>query len=485
LAVGRQFGPFTLRRKLARGGMADIFLATRRVDQDEELCVIKMMLPSSLRNPQALKLFLGEARLAAKLDHPNVVRILSLDRADDYYFIAMEYVPGETLFHMIHRALQVKRPVRPLEAAAAIHQACAGLTHAHESTDPSGKPLNLVHRDISPSNIIMSYDGVVKILDFGIAAAATRTAGFPEGKALGKFSYMSPEQCLGEDLDQRSDIFSLGIVFWEFITGTALFQATDRKAIVDAILDGNVPRPSSVNQNIPPALDDVIMKALAHRPKDRFQSSREMSVAISRCCDGDRVSEADLAKMMLEMFSGKRADLSREGEVGEEIVLEDLLFDDLEAKPPVRKDGEGGRRRSRIPRSTLVLLVVAILLLTGALVLRFAATGPTEQAPARKPPAQEAARGIINVDSSPRGARITIQGEDTGKVTPATVTGMHIGADLEVGLFKNGYSAWYGRIRLENEEARRISAELIQDPSAKPKKKPTRKPRRKRRKRKR
>ncbi|MBW1811442.1 MAG: serine/threonine protein kinase, partial [Deltaproteobacteria bacterium] len=234
--------------------MADIFLATRRTDRGETLCVIKMMLPKSLRNPEALKLFLGEARLAALLDHPNIVRILQLDRVDDYYFIAMEYIPGETLFHLLHQNARLQQKLTAWQAAGIIRQACQGLGYAHGMTNIQGKPLNLVHRDISLSNIILSYSGQVKILDFGIAAAETRTVGFPQGKALGKSSYMSPEQCIGDKMDRRSDLFSLGIVFWELSTGGALFPGSNRKAISKNIISGEVPRPSIHNSEIPAGL---------------------------------------------------------------------------------------------------------------------------------------------------------------------------------------------------------------------------------------
>jgi len=460
LAVGTQFGPFTLLRKLARGGMADIFLARRRTDQEDELCVIKMMLPKSLRNPQALKLFLGEARLASQLDHENIVRILKLDRVDDYYFIAMEYVPGETIFHLIHQAAHARRPIQPLEAAAIVHQAAAGLANAHALTDKDGAPLNIVHRDISPSNIILSYDGIVKILDFGIAAAKTRTAGFPEGKALGKFSYMSPEQCTGEKVDRRSDLFSLGIVFWELSTGAALFHGADKRAIVASISSGYTPRPRSVNLNIPEPLEEIIMRSLATSPKSRFQSGWEMAEAIEKACDGRLPSREDLSEMMIELFSKRRARLSRIGDVGEEIELETLLFDDLDAAPPARKEEKKKRKLTVLSRGTIILLIVASLLLIGAVGLRVYLSRDHPQKPDGLPVNSEVAEGVIDVDSSPRGAIISINGEETDKKTPASISGVPLDADIEVGLSRKGYETWFGKVRLEENSQRRIYAVL-------------------------
>jgi eukaryotic-like serine/threonine-protein kinase len=459
LAVGKQFGAFTLLRKLARGGMADIFLASRRLEESEELCVIKMMLPSSLRNPQALKLFLGEARLAAQLEHPNIVHIISLDRVDDYYFIAMEYVPGETLFSMLHQAAKVRRPIKPLEAAAVIRQAAVGLASAHALCDKAGKPLNLVHRDVSPSNIILSYDGQVKILDFGIAAAETRTAGFPEGKALGKFSYMSPEQCLGEDLDRRSDIFSLGIVFWELVTGGALFSGQDKRVIVASILDGLIPTPSSCNADVPAEIEDVIMKALRRRSRDRFQTAWEMSEAIEKACGDSLPAESDLSRMMEQLYTKHRADLARTGDVGEELALENLLFDDLDAPVPVREEDPPKRRRGRLPRSTIVLLAIVVVLLAAAAGVVLLKKNHPKGA-VDKSPALSNKTGTIMVDSSPRGARISVDGRDTGEITPGYLSDVPLGAELEIGLYKKGFDPWHGKVLLESEDTRRVNALL-------------------------
>lgn len=438
--------------------MADIFLARRRSGEGEELCVIKMMLPSSLRNPQALKLFLGEARLAAQLDHPNIVRIISLDRVDNYYFIAMEYVPGETLFGLVHQAAAVGKKVEALEAAAIIRQAAVGLASAHALCDPGGKPLNLVHRDVSPSNIILSYDGRVKILDFGIAAAETRTAGFPQGKALGKFSYMSPEQCMGEDLDRRSDIFSLGIVFWELLTGGALFGGRDKRVIVASILDGMIPTPSSCNPNIPPDIEEIVMKALRRRPRDRFQTAWEMAEAIERVCP-DMPSESDLSGMIERLFSKRRARLARTGDVGEELDLEKLLFDDLNAPLPSRGDERPKRSGTRLPRSTVVLLLIVIVVLAAAAGIVLL-NKKQKRAVVHDSSGPVQGNGVIVVDSSPRGARISLDGRETGKITPGELSDLPLGVELEIGLYKRGFEPWHGKVLIESKEARRINAML-------------------------
>lgn len=462
MAVGRQFGPYTLFRKLARGGMADIFVARRRTDRGEEICVIKMLLPTSVRNPRAWKLFLGEARLAALLEHTNIVRIYDLDRVDNYYFISMEYVAGETLFSMLHQAAKNRSPLQPFQVAAIMRQSCAGLAHAHGMTDSKGNPLNLVHRDISPSNIMLSYDGRVKILDFGIAAAATRTAGFREGKALGKHAYMSPEQCRGGDLDRRSDIFSLGIVFWELLTGAALFPGRDPRSVMATILSGAIQPPSTVNPNIPAPLDQVILRALALDPQDRYQTAHEMGAAISEAAGERLLEEADLGDLLTGLYGKRRARLSKLGEVGEEVDLETLLFDDLEAQPPDRTDEAVRRKWWRLSPGMTALLVAVVLLLAGAVGFLVARTPPGSGKPvaSNRPETSGEILGSIQVDSSPRGATVFLNGDDTGKKTPATLSGVPLDVELEVGLRLRGFEPWSGRVLLESEELRRVNAVL-------------------------
>lgn len=460
MAVGRQFGPYTLLRKLARGGMADIFLARRRTDQGEELCVIKMLLPTSVRNPRAWKLFLGEARLAALLDHPNIVRIYDLDRVDNYYFISMEYVAGETLFGMLHMAAKNQRPMRPYEVATIIRHACSGLAYAHGMADPAGKPLNLVHRDISPSNIMLSYDGEVKILDFGIAAAATRTAGFREGKALGKHAYMSPEQVQGHNLDLRSDIFSLGIVFWELATGAALFPGRDPRPVMQTILSGVVTPPTAVNPDIPIALEQVILKSLSLEAKDRYQSAHEMGAAIEEAAQGRLVPDSHLGALLSELYGKRHGRLSRKGEVGEEVELETLLFDDLEAQPPERTAETRVKKWWKPSPGMTALLVVILVLLAGAIGFWFASQPSYPGTQSADPGGQGVLLGSIQVDSSPRGARIVLNGDDTGKTTPAVLPDIPVGTELQVELKRKGYEPWSGRVLLESQEPRRINAVL-------------------------
>ena len=465
--------------------MADIFLATRRVDGGEDLCVIKMMIPSTLRKPRALNLFLGEARLAALLEHENVVRILDRDRVDDYYFIAMEYLAGETLYHLLYQATREDKTIQPAVAAAITAQACHGLSCAHSMCDPAGQPLNIVHRDVSPSNLILTYDGVVKVLDFGIAAADTRRLKFPKGKAIGKYGYMSPEQCRGSEVDQRSDIFSLGVVFWELLTGTNLFPGADPKAIMKEIVSGEIPSPRSTRAEGPAALESIAMRALSNAPRDRFEDARSMAAALAETAvEQGLPSESALAGVMEDLFGTERVEASRAGEVGEELELATLLFDDLDAEPPVRKEQKNRSKRGRrvISPTALILLGVLIVLLTSALgvIAWVESLPPKKPAPTTEPTKP---RGAIMVDSTPNGARILIDEFFTGHTTPAELTDLPIGVELQIRISRKGYEDWSSRVLLEDTETRRVNVMLQANPIPVPpreKKHPKRK-RRKRR----
>jgi eukaryotic-like serine/threonine-protein kinase len=365
LAVGRQFGPYTLIRKLAEGGMAELFLATHRTGKTKTLCVIKMMLPSLLQKPNALKMFLGEARLATRLMHKNIIRILDLDRVDDYYFIAMEYIPGKTILEILEHSTN-ERGLSPMEVASVIHQCCSGLSYAHALPDSSGKSLQLVHRDISPSNLMLSFDGQVKILDFGIAQAATRQIETARGKTIGKIAYLSPEQCCGRKIDHRSDIFSLGIVFWEMLHRRALFYGPDSKSIMRSILKKEMP-PFSPALQIPPALEEVNRKALAKEPSERFQSAGEMDQALLAACGCQILDEHALAERMVEIFGSYGEKQAREGTLGEKIELETLLFDDLRFDDPScvtqKKTFNPLKTQSKKKTSWLILTLLLLMLI--------------------------------------------------------------------------------------------------------------------------
>ncbi|HSK00191.1 MAG TPA: serine/threonine-protein kinase, partial [Kofleriaceae bacterium] len=267
-----RLGSYEIIRKLARGGMAELFLARG----PEGLAVLKKILPKHADSPRFLQLFLDEARLAGSLDHPNIVRVFGADRDGATAFFAMEYLHGQDVRTMLHRAWTIREQV-PIEHA--IHVAsrvAAALHHAHEQRRPDGTLLQIVHRDVSPSNIIVSYQGAVKLVDFGVAKAATSTVKTRTGALRGKVSYMSPEQARGAAIDRRSDIFSLGIVLWEMITTQRLFRGENDLQTLQLIINRPPAPPSELQPACEPELDRIVLRALAQDPDARYQTAAEL-----------------------------------------------------------------------------------------------------------------------------------------------------------------------------------------------------------------
>jgi len=260
--AGIPFGDYTLIRRLARGGMAEVFLARQRGPEGFDRNVaIKRILPHLAEETSFVRMFLDEARLAARLSHPNIVHIYEFGKVAEHYFIAMEYVGG------VHAGALIKRgrtePV-PFEIAARIGaDACAGLHYAHKLSDADGRPLNIVHRDVSPQNLMVSPDGVIKLVDFGIAKARIHVEQTRPGVVKGKYAYMSPEQTRGKSLDGRSDVFSLAVVLWEMIAGRIAIDRNDPVMLMKTIRDGNFPDIRDARANTPPALVNALAGALA------------------------------------------------------------------------------------------------------------------------------------------------------------------------------------------------------------------------------
>ncbi|MBN8555213.1 MAG: protein kinase [Deltaproteobacteria bacterium] len=276
---GKQFGRYLILEQLATGGMAQIFKAKTA---QSRIFTLKKILPDYSSNADFIKMFLEEAKISLSLKHPNIVRVLDFGQLEGTYYLAMEFVFGRDLGNLL-RSCAEKRTFIPMDVACLIIMQCArGLEYAHSMTDSFGKSLGIVHRDISPPNILVSYNGEAKILDFGIAKAvrSTSRASTRSGVLKGKFSYMSPEQAFGEPLDHQSDIFSLGIVFHELLTSKSLFYTEDEISTLEKVRKGNVPPPSKVRSDIPAELDRIVLKTLTAKRKGRYQSGSELSEAI-------------------------------------------------------------------------------------------------------------------------------------------------------------------------------------------------------------
>src|SRR5262249_13840438 len=228
----------------------------------EKLVVIKRLIARLAADPQYVEMFLDEAKIAARLSHSNIVQVLELGQVAGQYFITMEFLGGLNLSTLAKKA-QARLGGLPQDLAAVlVAQACAGLHYAHERRLPDGRPLGIIHRDISPHNLVITYEGLLKIVDFGIAKAADRMTKTATGMIKGKFAYMSPEQCKNDPLDRRSDVYALGIVLWECLTGRRLFRRETTYATYEAIMQGEIARPGMVRPGIDEEYDRIALRAL-------------------------------------------------------------------------------------------------------------------------------------------------------------------------------------------------------------------------------
>jgi serine/threonine protein kinase len=271
------YGPYRLLQRVAVGGMAEVFKAKRSgVEGFEKVVAVKRILPHLSDNKEFVDMFVDEAKMVAGLTHPNIVQIFDLGRIEKSYYIAMEYVQGRDLRSILRRARE--RAIRvPLDLCALIaSRVCSALEYAHRKKDDRGQPMMTVHRDISPQNILISFEGDVKLTDFGIAKAASKATVTEAGALRGKLLYMSPEQAWGKAMDRRSDLFSLGIVFYEMVTDHKPFLGSSEVSILETVRECKVPPPSSLNREVPPALERVVMKALERDPERRYQDAAEM-----------------------------------------------------------------------------------------------------------------------------------------------------------------------------------------------------------------
>lgn len=268
------FGQYQLVDRLAVGGMAEVFLAHQAgPDGFEKPVVIKRIRPHLSRQPAFVRMFLNEARLAAQLNHPNIVQIHDLGKVGDSYYIGMEYLFGRDMRRVVPKAESLGIPFPMVYALKIASSVCEGLHYAHQKVDLYGAPLNIVHRDVTPENIFVCFDGTVKVLDFGIAKAANRVEQTRAGELRGKLSYLSPEQCLGKPLDHRSDIFSLGSVLYEWLTGFKLFTGESDVAVMRSIVDGKVYAPSYFRADIPEPVEAILMRALERDRDKRYPSA--------------------------------------------------------------------------------------------------------------------------------------------------------------------------------------------------------------------
>ncbi|MDC0708522.1 serine/threonine-protein kinase [Stigmatella sp. ncwal1] len=304
LSAGAQIGKYIVRRKLAEGGMAEIYLCTAQgAEGFEKEVVIKQVRPFLASDPGFVEMFIAEARLASRLNHANVVQIFDFAKHEDTYYLAMEYVRGCTLWDLRRKCKEQREPMPPVLVAHIGVEVARGLHYAHRLR-VNGEPLFLVHRDVTPHNVLLSFEGAVKLTDFGIAKAGNKMTS--PGMLKGKFAYMSPEQSRGENVDARTDVFALGVVLWEMLTGGRLFDGDSELAVLRAVQESVIPEPSRLNPEVPGELGEVVMKALCRDVSARYQTAAEFERALAQCVlnHAQSVDDTDVGGFLRRLFGG-------------------------------------------------------------------------------------------------------------------------------------------------------------------------------------
>jgi hypothetical protein len=403
LAPGQKLGRYQLIRRLAVGGMAEIFLARladvgQGLEGFEKLVVLKRILPQHALDPELLRMFLDEARLSATLTHPHITEVYDVGADAEAPFFAMEHVLGANLRQIMQACAKQGADPLPLEHAVGIvAAAAAGLHYAHEKRGPGGEPLHIVHRDVSPSNVLVSYDGAVKVSDFGIAKWAHQRTQTQEGALKGKFGYMSPEQCRGKPLDARSDVFALGTILYELTTGEAPFAAATDFEILNRIVSGPPEPPRWTGERTyPPALAAVVMRALAQDPAERTPTAQALQVELETFARQERleVSTVALGAFMQALFADELAAWREAQRAGKSLAdhlaerearrpATDATRTATDAFAATKRSGGRARRHRAVASAAIVVLVAA-----GGLLATARARHPTATATATAPKAE-------------------------------------------------------------------------------------------------
>ena len=444
-------GRYQLINELASGGMATLYLARASGPAGfEKLVAIKRIHPHLSHERTFLEMFLDEARIAARIHHPNVVQIYDLGESDKTFYIAMEYIEGESLARLAgtvwkqQQANNQKLGLPLAEACYMVAEAAAGLHAAHELRGADNQSLNLVHRDISPHNILVTYDGFVKLVDFGVAKARGRLTSTTDRSLKGKIAYMSPEQILGKEIDRRSDLFSLGVVLYEMTTARRLFKQPNEAATINQILQGHIPQPRTIYSGFPPALEQVVMRALQLDPGKRFQSADELRRALQQLLPtlGSPVSASEVGVLMQRVFKERielKAQLRTTGgapppgadEVFEELGTSNTLdFKALSSDKVRAAIGPLGwlRYKLRGGRGLAAAAVLVTLIGLGTYL---------GMRPEPEPVAVVATAGL-RIVSDPAGAEVLVDGAGPRGETPLTLLDITLGTHV-VTVRRNGF----------------------------------------------
>ena len=303
---GRRISKYEILTRLSVGGMAELFLAfTSGPGGFRKFVALKQILPD-VKTEEFVKMFLDEARITAAFSHANIGQVFDLGEEEGELYLAMEFLAGQNLEQLMKASSKLGEPLPPGFAARVIRDACLALHYAHHFVDPTGKAVAVVHRDMSPRNVMVTYDGGVKVIDFGIAKAKGRLGRTAVGMVKGTGGYMSPEQVRNHELDGRSDLFSAGVLLYEMLCGRRLFNAPGDAAMMLQIVQGEIPPPRTINPNVPEPLEAVVLRALTRDKNKRFATGREMAKAIEQAMGQELFDEERMSSLMAELFEEKR-----------------------------------------------------------------------------------------------------------------------------------------------------------------------------------
>lgn len=515
--LNRQFGDFVLIKRIATGGMAEVYLALKDGPASfNRLVALKSILRQRHEDPTFVAMFFNEACLGSRFNHPNLINVYDVVEIDGRLTLVMEYVDGPTVAQMAKRLAEKGEELPRKVSIRIVLDACRGLFHAHHLVDIDGKPLEVVHRDVSPQNILVGYNGQVKVFDFGIARTATQDdEGSISGVLAGKYAYMSPEQCHGFDLDERSDVFSLGIILYELTTKRRLFRRKSQIEVLRAITEEDVTPPSEIVADYPRALERIVMKALQRDPKDRPATALEMydglhnyaamaeelisvealgdylqskyqeeiaseqamleqamkkimeaqtrdSMSRPRITDDTPIPEPDWVDVTADDRSDSDLDLDALGELS--VGVNDTVPSPALTDSQTRADAEVFRQLSR-SRKLNVLLALCLMLVVAtaaAGVLIFLQQPPgTDEAALTS---SVVTTGLVNIGSHPDGATIFLDGVQRAEVTPASFD-VALEEELAVRLEMDDYQGYETNLLLTTDEPRRDLQVVLRDAS--------------------
>lgn len=482
----KQFGKYVLLEKLAVGGMAEIYKAkTYGAEGFEKLLAIKRILPHAAADKEFINMLIDEAKLSVLLSHANIVQVYDLGKVGDDYFISMEYIHGVNLRDVLYHLREKNRKMPTDLACYVTSEICKGLDYAHRKTDSNNQTLGIVHRDISPQNILISYEGEVKIVDFGIAKAAMNISHTMAGILKGKIAYMSPEQAMGKSIDSRTDIFSLGIILYESLTGKKLYTGESQFEVLKKIRTTRI-EAGKLPENIPEPLKPILAKALAYRPEERYSSSSDMQIALTKYLYATFTdfSPRKLAQFVKELFvqeikeepaskglEGKTSSISLLGGTAQQENIvhretahmkESKLSAVDETKPVATVKSITATKTKRWQAKRLPLFAAASILLVLGIGY---ATWKILKKPVQPTVVEKSEKltGTIQVVSQPAGALISLDGTPTQLQTPAILENVTLNQDHVISLTLENYGSATKTLQLINTEPYTLELSLVKN----------------------